>query len=279
MSHNDKRRRPATAPNSTPPSFMLPASLPLRVVPQKVESQTIHDGPLSRVFSRLCNLGTNAKKSREVIPLVSNQDKATVRTSRKLLLRHPSRRLSSASIPQTSSTQTASPSTARFVIPRPLLSIAPKSPTIDSPFFGNDTEESSNDPSVDHRKEVQLQMARLAKLKRHLGEDIPPEMVLSPTLHVDAAEFRGLAGSFSNPKKDQGQRSLDPSAPALQSSRLRKSRSLRDRKSVFELQPHGDRALEAVHKKLPYELPLPQTEVCCWSYCFRKRNLIPIPAG
>ncbi|OJA10805.1 hypothetical protein AZE42_00323 [Rhizopogon vesiculosus] len=278
MSHNHgTRRRPATAPNSTSPSLMLPPSLHLRLVPQRAESNTIHDAPsptaatLSRVFSRLINLGTNAKKSREIIPAVpDHSDDTVVRTGRKRLLRHPSRRLSTPS--QASSSQHTTPSTARLVIPRPLpamADIAPKNLTINSPFLpgisvGDETEE-GNDVPGDHRNDVQLQMARLAKLKRHLGDEIPPEMVLSPALLVDTAKSRSLLGTLSNPKKGhQKRRSVDPTAgfqSAPPSSRLSKSRSLHDRQSIFNQQTRGDHAVEAAHTKLPYELHLARTEV------------------
>ncbi|OAX44778.1 hypothetical protein K503DRAFT_3911 [Rhizopogon vinicolor AM-OR11-026] len=228
VSHNHgTRRRPATAPNSTSPSLMLPSSLHLRVAPQKAESNTIHDAPsptaatLSRVFSRLINLGTNAKKSREIIPAVPNHsDDTVVRTGRKRLLRSPSQRLSTPS--QTSSSQHTTPSTVRLVMPRPLPAMAditPESLTINSPFssdisIGDETEEGNDEPK-DHRNNVQLQMARLAKLKRHLGEEIPPEMVLSPTLLMDTAKSTSLVRTLSNPKKGhQKRRSVDPTVTA-----------------------------------------------------------------
>jgi hypothetical protein len=278
MLHNGRRRRPTTAPNSTSPSVMLPASLHLKVIPPKAESK-IHDGPsppaatLSRVFSRICNLGTNATESREIIPVVPNQsDDTVIRTSsiRKRLLRNPSRRFSTPS--PTSSSQHATPYT--LVMPP---SYSPFAPDI---FVGDDTEEGNDEPSGDNRDEIRLQMARLAKLKRHLGEEIPLEMVLSPTLLVDTAKSRGLEGNLSNPKTGhQRQRSLDPtacvqSAPAPQRSRLSKSKSLRGRESISK---HGDHAVEVAYTKLTYEFP--RTEVCCRPQSFREGRLMFIFAG
>ena len=294
VAHNGTLRRPSTAPNSTSPCVMLPPSPRLGVVPQKAGSRISHDDSLSGIFSRLCNLGTNTRKPKEIIPPVHNQgDSALVHTSRKLSLRRPPRRSSSSSfVTQTSSSQHATTSTARLVIPQPSLStagITPKSPTINSPFIpdhdGDDREESGDETSPGRQKEVRLQMARLAKLRRHLGEDIPPEMVLSPTVHVDTAKSRGPAESLSHPKEVQeGQQSLDStayvlSAPAPQNSRLRKSRSLRDRKRVFEIETHSDHAVEVVQKRIPLELHVPWTEVCRRPYSFRKKSLISVSAG
>jgi hypothetical protein len=297
---NRARRRPATAPSSTSPSLMLPPSLHLQ---PKAESKTIHYDPspisttLSRVFSRLLNRDTNAKKSKDIIPAVPNQsDDRAVSTSRKRLLRHPSRRLRPVPTPsRTSSSQHATPSTTIFLMPQPSSSMEdmiPKSPTINSPFspvisVGDDTEEGSDRPSADHRKRVQLQMARLAKLKRHLGEEVPPEMVLSPTLHVDATEPRSpsLTKRLSNSKNGhQRPRSLDPtarvqSATAPPSLRLRKGRSLHDRENGFELQAHSSRTVEVVNQKVPFELHLPRPEVCCWPHSVRKGSLMSISAG
>lgn len=279
MSHNGMRRRPTTAPNSTSHSVMLPPSLHLKVVPPNAGSK-IHDGPsppaatLGRVFSRICSLGTNVKESREIIPVVPNQSDGTViRTNsmRKRLLRHPSRRFSTPS--PTSSSQYTTP----YTLVMPLPSHSPFSPDIS---VGDDTEEGNDEPSGDNRDEIRLQMARLAKLKRHLGEEIPLEMVLSPTLLVDTAKSRGLEGNFSNPKNcHQRQRSLDPtacvqSAPALPRSRLSKSKSLRGRESIFK---GGDHAVEVAYTKLPYEFP--RTEVCCRPQYFRKGHLIFIFVG
>ncbi|KAG1757404.1 hypothetical protein EDB19DRAFT_34817 [Suillus lakei] len=195
MSQDATRCRPAAASKSLPPSRVLPPSLQLNTIPQKAESQTIRDGPwpttakLSRVFS-LPRLGTNTNKSRETIPVVLNQcDGIVVSSRRKRLVRHPSRRLSSMSTAaQTSSSQHVHPPSLG-TFPRPpslcVIGIAPKSPinrTSFSPVIsvGDETDEESDDPTAHNQKTRQLQMARLAKLTRHLGEEIPPELVYPP---------------------------------------------------------------------------------------------------
>ncbi|KAG0709031.1 hypothetical protein DFH29DRAFT_354303 [Suillus ampliporus] len=286
MSQNGMHRRAATASKSISPSLTLPPSLDLNTIPQKAETQTIHDGPwptaakLSRVFS-LPRLGTNADKSRENIPVVPNQsDHIAVRTHRKRLVRHPSsRRLSSMTTPaQISSSQHSTPFTSTLVMPRPpsrsTTDIAPKSPTDKSSFshamsVGDETDEDSDDPTTHHRKVMQLQMARLAKLTRHLGEEIPPELILSSALPTDTAEFRSLAENLpvNLSRGHQRRWSLDPTAdlqstPALsRSSTLRKSRSLRGRQGVFRLQTHGDHAVKIVDERFPHELHPPRTEI------------------
>jgi len=277
MLHNGARRRPTTAPNSTSPSVMLPASLHLKVIPPRAESK-IHDGPsppaatLSRVFSRIRKLSTNAEESREILPVVPNQsDDTVIRTSsiRKRLLRNPSRRFSTPS--PTSSSQHATP----YTLVLPLPSYSPFAPDIS---VGDDTEEGNDEPSGDNQDEIRLQMARLAKLKRHLGEEIPLEMVLSPTLLVDTAKSRDLEGNLSNPKTGhQRQRSSTAcvqSAPALPRSRLSKSQSLRGRETISK---HGDHAVEVAYTKLTCEFP--RTEVCCRPQSFRKGRLMFIFAG
>ncbi|KAG2129927.1 hypothetical protein DEU56DRAFT_488581 [Suillus clintonianus] len=279
MSQYGARRRPAAASKSHPPSCVLPPSLQLNAIPQKAESQTVFDGHwptaarLSRVFS-LPRLGTNANKSRENISVIPNQcDGIVVSSRRKRLVRHPSRRLS---IPaQTSSSQHATPFTS--TLPRPpslcMTDKAPKSLTNKTSFsplisVGDETDEDSDDPTAHHKTERRLQMARLAKLTRHLGEEIPPELVLSSTLPIDIAEFRSLAGSLSvNLSKGHQRRwSLDPtadpqSAPVLPSStKLRKSRSLRGTEGILRPQTHGEHAVNVEDGKLPCVLRAPRTE-------------------
>ncbi|KAG1755121.1 uncharacterized protein EDB91DRAFT_1242329 [Suillus paluster] len=285
MSQSGTHSRPAAASKSLPPSLILPPSLQFNTIPRKAESQTNHDGPwptttkLSRVFS-LPRLGTNANKSREIIPVVSNQhDHIAVGTHRKRLSRHPSRRLSSMTTPtQTSSSRHSTPFTSTLVMHQPpslsTTDIAPKNPTDKSSIspvmsVGDETDEDSNDPAAHHKKVMQMQMARLAKLTRHLGEEIPPELVLSPALPIETAESRTLTGSLSVnlSRGHQRRQSLDPTAdlqssPALsRSSTLRKSRSLRGKEGVLRLQTHGDHAAKSVDRKFPYELHSPQTEV------------------
>lgn len=275
ISQDGTRRRPAAAAKLLPPSQ-------LNTIPTKAGSQTIRDGPwptaakLSRVFS-LPRLGMNTNKSRETITVVPTQcDGIVISNRRKRLVRRPSRRLSSiSSSPHTSSSQHATPFTS--ILPRPpsmrITDLAPKRPTNETSFsptisVGDETDEESDDPAAHYRKIKQLQMARLAKLTRHLGEEIPPELVLSSTLTTDAAKSRSLAGSLSiNLSKNHQRRwSLDPTAdsqstPALPSScKLRKSGSLHGTERVLRLQAHGEHTVNVVDRKLPYALHPSRTE-------------------
>ncbi|KAG1867888.1 hypothetical protein DFJ58DRAFT_768235 [Suillus subalutaceus] len=274
ISQDGTRRRPAAAAKPLPPPQ-------LNTIPQKAESRVIRDGPwpaaakLNRVFS-IPRLGTTANKSREFIPVIPTQCDGIVSSRSKRLVRHPSRRLSSMSASaQTSSSQHATPFTS--ALPRPpsmcVTDMALKKPTNKTSFspvisVGDETDEESDDPTAHYRKIRQLQMARLAKLTRHLGEEIPPELILSSTLPTDIAESRSLAGSLSTnlSKAHQRRQSLDSttdsqSAPVLPSSyKPRKSRSLRDAEGVLRLQTHGEHAVNVIDGKLPYALHPPQTE-------------------
>ncbi|KAG1773161.1 hypothetical protein EDD22DRAFT_859216 [Suillus occidentalis] len=266
ISQDDARRRPAAAVKSLPPS-RLNTNL------QKAESQTICDGPLpttvklGRVFS-LPRLRTNTNKSRENIPVIPTQcDGIVVR--RKRLVRHPSRHFTSMSTSaQIFSAQPATPFTS--TLPQPpsmcVTDTTPKRPT-NKPYFapaisvGDEMDEETNDPAAHYQKIRQLQMARLAKLTRHLGEEIPPELVLSSTLQTDIAESRSLAGSISIDLKDQDSTTDFQSAPASPSShKLRKSRSLQDAERILRLQTHSEHAVNIVQEKLPYALHPPRTE-------------------
>ncbi|KAG2146578.1 uncharacterized protein EDB93DRAFT_467859 [Suillus bovinus] len=271
ISQNGTRPRPAATAKPLPPSQ-------LDTIPQ-AESQTICDGPfstaakLNQVFS-LPRLGTNTNKSRNIIPVIPTAcDPIAVGSRRKRLVRHPSRRLSSMSIfAQTSSSQHAT-----STLPRPpsmcMTDIAPKRPANKSSIslavsFEDETDDESDDTAVHHRKIRQLQMARLAKLTRHLGEEVPPELVLSSTLPTNIADSRSIRGCLSINSSNHHQRwwSLDPtahsqSASALPSScKLRKSRSLRDREGVSRLQTYSKHAVNVVDGKLPYALHFPHAE-------------------
>jgi hypothetical protein len=142
---------------------------------------------------------------------------------------------------------------------------------------GDEMDEETDDPAAHYRKIRQLQMARLAKLTRHLGEEIPPELVLHPTPSTDIAESRSLAGSPSIDLKDQDSTADFHSAPAFSSSRkLRKSRSMQDAERILRLQTRSEHAINIVDGKLPYALHPPRTEVRS-SLCFilyRKLSLI-----
>ncbi|KAG1826128.1 uncharacterized protein BJ212DRAFT_1318174 [Suillus subaureus] len=267
ISQDGTRRRPAAAAKPLPPSQ-------LNTIPQQAESQIIRDGPwpaaakLSRVFS-IPRLGTNTNKSREFIPVIPAQCDGIVTSRRKRLVRHPSRRLSSMSASaQTSSSQHATLFTGALSRPPSMCvtDIALKRPT-SAISVGDETDEESDDPAAHYQKIRQLQIARLAKLTRHLGEEIPPELVLS-TLPTDIAEYRSLAGSLLvNPRKDhQRRRILDAtadsqSAPVLPSScKLRRSRSLCGTEGLLQLQTHCEHAVNVVDGKLQYALHHPRTE-------------------
>lgn len=282
ISQDDARRRPAAAAKSLPPSR-------LNTILQKAESQTICDGPLptavklGRVFS-LPRLRTNTNKSRENIPVIPTQCDGIV-ARRKRLVRHPSRHLTSMSTSaQIFSAQHATPFTS--TLPQPpsmcVTDTTPKKPTNKRYFapassVGDEMDEETDDSAAHYRKIRQLQMARLAKLTRHLGEEIPPELVLSSTLLTDIAESRSLAGSISINIKEQDSTTDFQSAPTFPSSRkLRKSRSLQDAERILRLQTHSEHAVNIVEGKLPYALHPPRTEVCS-SLClilYRKINLI-----
>lgn len=273
ISQDDTRHRPAAAAKSIPPSQ-------LNTILQKTESQTIRDGPLptaeklGRVFS-LPRLRTNTNKSRENIPVIPSQcDDVVVR--RKRLVRHPSRRLSSMSTSaQIFSSQHATPFTS--TLPQPpsmcVRDTAPMRPTNKTYFApaitaGDEMDEETDDLAVHHRNLRQLQIARLAKLTRHLGEEIPPELVLSSTLPPDIAESRSLAGSLSINLKDQDSTAGSQSTPAVPSSyKLRKSKSLHGAERVLRLQTHSEHAVNVVDGKLPYALHPPRTEEIFLQHC------------
>lgn len=266
ISQDDARRRPAAAAKSLPPSR-------LNTILQKAGSEAICDGPLptavklGRVFS-LPRLRTTTNKSRENIPVVPTQcDDIVVR--RKRLVRHPSRHFSSmSSSAQIFSAQHATPFTSTLSQPPSMCvtDITPKWPTNKSYFapmisVGDEMDEETDDPAAHYRKIRQLQMARLAKLTRHLGEEIPPELVLHPTPSTDIAESRSLAGSPSIDLKDQDSTADFHSAPAFSSSRkLRKSRSMQDAERILRLQTRSEHAINIVDGKLPYALHPPRTE-------------------
>lgn len=278
ISQDGMRLRPSATAKSLPSSQ-------LDTISQKAKSQTICDSPLpttarlSRVFS-FPQLGTNTNKSTNIIPVTPTQSDSIIVSSRsKRLVRHPSRNtsrhLSSMSTFAQTSSQHATPFTS--ALPRPpsmcVTDIASKRPTNKTscslPISVEDEmDEESDDTAARYRKIRQLQMARLAKLTRHLGEDIPPELVLSPTIPTNILESRSLVDSLSIHSSKDHRRwwSLDStedsqSAPALPSScKLRKSRSLRDTESVLRLQTRSEHAVNVIDGKLPYVLHPPQTE-------------------
>jgi len=253
ISRDGTRHRPAAAARSLPPSRLI-------TIPQEAESQTIRDGPwpaatkLSRVLS-IPRLGTNTNKSRENIPAIPNQCDGIIRSRSKRLVRHPPRHLSSIALPRPPSMCTTD-----IALKRP-TSKASFSPAIS---VGDETDEESDDPTAHCQKIRQLQIARLAKLTRHLGEEIPPELVFSSILPIDIAKSRSLAGSLNLSKDHQRRRSLDPttadskSTLALPSSR--KSRSLRGTEGFLRLQTHGEHVVNVVDGKLPYALHPSRTE-------------------
>lgn len=273
ISQDDTHCRLAAATKPSPPSQ-------LNAISQKAKSRTIREGALptaaklNRVFS-LPRLGTNTNKSRENISVIPTQCDGIV-VHRKRLVRHPSRRLSSmATSAQIFSSQNATPCTS--TLPRPpsmyVTDIAPKShrdTTYSSPAIsvGDEMDEESDDAAAHYRKIRQLQMARLAKLTRHLGEEIPPELVLSSTLPTDIVESKSLAGSLPrNLSKDHQKRRIpdstadSQSAPALPSScKLRKKGSLHGAEGFLRLQTHEEHIVDVVARKLQHASHPSRTE-------------------
>ncbi|KAG9314507.1 hypothetical protein JVU11DRAFT_5304 [Chiua virens] len=121
--------------------------------------------------------------------------------------------------------------------------IPSKSPTNKSPFSavllaGEDEECEEEDPDAIWRTE-ELHRARLAKLTRHLGEEIPAEMVLSPVLlsrGTSRSSVYARCGGYHHRRK-----SLDPSALVQDSSIsagvVRRSKSLKVRGNIYPILP------------------------------------------
>ncbi|KIJ68275.1 hypothetical protein HYDPIDRAFT_106446 [Hydnomerulius pinastri MD-312] len=164
---------------------------------------------------------------------------------RRRLVRHTSRRLSTSSVtsrPSSSHHPVAVRSTRTLVTSHPSLRVSdvpPRSPTNKSPFsavlLSRDSEEDlEDDPSLSSWHTEQLHRARLAKLTRHLGEEIPAEMVLGPAF-LSQGDSVPCARPQRGGRHHHKRRSLDPAAflqseSALNfgegSGNLRRSRSL-----------------------------------------------------
>ncbi|KAH0838438.1 hypothetical protein J3R83DRAFT_6749 [Lanmaoa asiatica] len=97
--------------------------------------------------------------------------------------------------------------------PSPNVSdMPPRSPTNKSPFSaillaGEDEEREEDDSALALWRTEQLHRARLAKLTRHLGEEIPAEMVLSPAFLSRGTSRYSVHGGYHHKR-----RSLDLSA-------------------------------------------------------------------
>lgn len=248
----------------------------LNNISQKAESQLIRDGPwptaahLGRVFS-ISRMGTNTNKSREIIPVIPTRRDGIVSSRTKRLSRNPSRRLLSASVPaQTSPSQHATPFTSTLPPLPPMCGtdVTPKRPTNNnssSPAISveDETDEETDDLAVHDQKIRQLQMARLAKLTRHLGEEIPPELVLSSTISTDRAESSCLTRNLSIKlsKDHQRRRSLNLTADLQPAPSLcMGGTSLRGTEDVLRLQTYGQCTVSVADGKLPYALHPPGAE-------------------
>lgn len=160
---------------------------------------------------------------------------------RRMLDRPASFRLSTTSIVSQQShisTPQCSPTTLIMSFPSLNVSDIPsRSPANKSPFSAvllveEDGEDEDEDPALALWQTEQLHRARLAKLTRHLGEEIPAEMVLSPAVISHGslrASVHSRRGGYHHKR-----RSLDPSAFKQESfvtgsaeRVLRKSKSLK----------------------------------------------------
>lgn len=106
-----------------------------------------------------------------------------------------------------------SPTTSITSFPLDISDIPSRSPTNKSPFSaillaGEDEEREEDDPVW---LTEQLHRARLAKLTRHLGEEIPAEMVPSPTF-LSHGTFRSSVHSRRGGYHHHKRRSLDLSS-------------------------------------------------------------------
>ena len=140
--------------------------------------------------------------------------------------------------------------------PLDVSDIPSRSPANGSPFsamlLAREGEEREEDePALALWHTEQLHRARLAKLTRHLGEEIPPEMVLSPTF-LSHGTFRSSAHSRHGGHRDK-RRSLDLSSFMQESSVtgsteriLRRSKSLKGRGEI-----HHELSATGTTSKMP----------------------------
>ncbi|KAG6376930.1 hypothetical protein JVT61DRAFT_962 [Boletus reticuloceps] len=110
-------------------------------------------------------------------------------TKRRTTGRHASRPSTTSIVSQlTASHISASHSPRTLITSFPPLNVSdvpPRSPTNKSPFSaillsGGDEEREEDNPALALWHTEQVHRARLAKLTRHLGEEVPAELVLSP---------------------------------------------------------------------------------------------------
>lgn len=148
----------------------------------------------SRAFHHIA-FGTVSRLERVTEAIVEDENavyntRASNSIKRRSSSRPAPRPSTSSIISRTTASHVSTPRSPRTLItsfpPLNVSDIPPRSPTNKSPFSavllaGKDQEREENDPALAHWHTEQLHRARLAKLTRHLGEEIPAELVLSPT--------------------------------------------------------------------------------------------------
>ncbi|KAF8120589.1 hypothetical protein EV363DRAFT_1369272 [Boletus edulis] len=186
-------------------------------------------------------------------------------TKRRTTGRHASRPSTTSIVSQLSASHISTSRSPRpFITSFPPLNVSdipPRSPTNKSPFSaillsGGDEEREEDNPALALRHTEQVHRARLAKLTRHLGEEIPAELVLSPV-------FLSRGTSCSSIYSHRGghhykHRSLDPSS-SLQKSCVAGSTkgSLRRSKSLME---RGDSHCPLMLSATGFTPKMPSTE-------------------
>jgi hypothetical protein len=254
-------------------SVVLPPFLHLNIPQQDIDSPqrpeasrpTVTSGSFSRTFHDL--IFSRRLGYLEKVAEVTVDDGASPTRSpqRKRLVRASAHRLSSSSV--TSHIPVPPRSTRGLINSCPPLNVADipsRSPTNKSPFSAvllsaEGDEDWEDDPALALWHTEQLHRARLAKLTRHLGEEIPGDMVLA------AFPSRGESCSRARPRRggryDYKRRSLDPSAflqdlPAPDSAEgagnLRRVRSLWAKDN-----PHSDLSIIRISAADPQSIDNP----------------------
>ncbi|KAF8844073.1 hypothetical protein BDN67DRAFT_52799 [Paxillus ammoniavirescens] len=204
-------------------SVVLPPFLRLNIPQQDIDSPqhpepsrpTVASGSFSRTFHN--RIFSRRSGYLEQVAEVTVDDGASPARSpqRKRLVRASTYRLSSSSV--TSHIPSPPRSTRGLINSDPPLNVADipsRSPTNKSPFSAvllpaEGDEDLEDDPALALWHTEQLHRARLAKLTRHLGEEIPGDMVLA------AFPSRGDSCSRVRPRREgryhYKRRSLDPS--------------------------------------------------------------------
>ncbi|KAG6381302.1 hypothetical protein JVT61DRAFT_5709 [Boletus reticuloceps] len=245
--------------NSTasPSRPVLPPFLHLTVPQENIDSSNRLGGPkltikgFGRAFHRtVFPRPSNAVNRLERVAEATLADENAVcitrtanSTKHRTTGRHASQPSTTSTISQSTASRISTPRSSRALItsfpPLNISDIPHRSPTNKSPFSaillsggdeGHEEEEENPELSLWHTE--QLHRARLAKLTRHLGEEIPAELVLSP-----AFLSHGTPLSAIYPRRGghyHKRRSLDPSSFAQEScltgsteGTLRRSKSLR----------------------------------------------------